>query len=129
VLGTTYRFGTLADKLRLSRLLLTLEYAGEWETQQQSADDYVISSREMRLGRDALLARLECALTENTTLSALAIFDLKRRGQLYRLQADYQWRDGLKFEAAMEVFEGDSQSYYGYWDNSDRLIASVTYAF
>jgi hypothetical protein len=129
VLGTTYRFGTLAEKLSLNRLLLTLEYAGEWETQEQSADDYVISSSEMRLGQNEVLARLECGFSDTTALSALVLSDMKRHGQLYRLQADYRWRNRLTFSAAVEIFQGDSQSYYGYWDNNDRLITSVTYAF
>ena len=108
---------------------LVAEYFGEWETQSQYAEGYVISSRETRLGQRDIAVAAELKVNEGWTLAAAAHHELRREGQFYRFEVRKRLTPSLLLSGRVEFFSGPLLSYYGLWRNNDRAVVTLEYSF
>ncbi len=129
VLGFSLTNQSLAQELGLIRIDWGLEYAGEKITHDQDAPAYVISSREIRLGRNNLIQGLALHITDSLRLQYLLDLELSKGSRLNRLNLEWNITEKLTVDAAIEDFHGPDDSYYGYWKNQDRAIMSLKYQF
>ncbi len=127
VMGFLWSNQSVARKLGLSRIDWGFEYAGEKVTHEQDAQDYVISSREFRLGRNNLTQGLSLHMGDNLRLQYLLDLELNNNSRLNRLNLEWNVTDKFIVDMAVEVFDGQEDSYYGFWNNQDRVIMSLQY--
>lgn len=128
-LGTTVAIDELAQAGGFQSLHLVTEYFGEWETQSQNADGYIISSREVRLGRRDIATGAELKINEGWTVAALAHHELRREGRFYRFEVRKRLAPSLLLSGGVEVFRGPDLSYYGLWQNNSRATLTLEYSF
>ncbi|BBD07287.1 hypothetical protein [Desulfovibrio ferrophilus] len=129
VIGTRWTNESLANKIGLYRIDCGLEYAGEMITQDQDASGYVISSREIRIGRNDIIAGMVLHFTEDLRLHYLADFELTNKTNMNRVGLGWDITDNLNADVSAEYFNGPARSYYGYWNRQDRVVATLTYKF
>lgn len=129
VMGFRWTNQSLARKFGLTRIDWGLEYAGEKITHDQDAQDYVMSSREFRLGRNNLTQGLGLHISENLRLQYLLDLELSKNSRLNRLNLEWNVTEKFIVDMAIEAFDGPQDSYYGYWKNQDRIIMSLKYQF
>lgn len=129
--GTTYTIDSLAKKVGLEQIDLTLEYGGEFIIKKQDAPGYIQSSRKTRLGKNDIYSRINFKYNENLSFEYVANFELdsNERGHYQKFQTKYRLRDGLIWKTALELFNGDDNSYYGRWYRNDRVIMELEYSF
>lgn len=129
--GFTYTVDDLAKKMRLEQIDLTLEYGGEFITNNQNAPGYTKSSRKTRLGKNDLYARANFKYSEDFSFEYVSNFELEEdeSGRYQRLGTKYRVRDGLIWKVAVEFFNGSDNSYYGRWYRNDRVLTELEYSF
>ena len=129
VLGTTVSIDELAQASGCQSLNLVSEYFGERETQSQDAAGYIISSREVRLGRRDIATGAELKINEGWTVAAFAHHELGRQGRFYRLEVRKRLAPSLLLTGRGELFCGPDLSYYGLWQNNNRATVTLEYSF
>ncbi|MBU1004046.1 MAG: hypothetical protein KKE73_16155 [Proteobacteria bacterium] len=129
VIGTRWTNESLAQKMGMYRIDMGLEYAGEAITNEQDASGYVISSREIRIGKNDLIAGAALHLTENLRLHYLTDYNLSNDSMLNRFGVNWDITSKLTADVSAELFDGPTDSYYGFWKNQDRVLATLTYKF
>ncbi|SDN46401.1 hypothetical protein SAMN04488516_102213 [Desulfonauticus submarinus] len=129
VLGLTYTIDDLLQSLKLKKMIITIEYGGEFVTQKQSAKGYIKSSQEMRPGRNDIFSFVRLEITDNWNLEYTSNFELSKGGRINRLISEYKFKSGLKWKAGVEFFNGGKHSYYGRWRKNDRIFTELIYPF
>lgn len=129
VVGGTRSEEALAKAIGLWRIDLGLEYAGEWITDAQDASGYAISSNKLRLGRNDLMPAVTLHLTEDVRVHYMAVLQLEDNASLNRAGVAWDVTERLLADVSMEFFDGPTDTYFGWWRNQDRAVASLTYTF
>jgi hypothetical protein len=129
VVGMTYKMDDMAKKIFLDQIWVTGEYAGEWLIDEQSADDFVISSEDIRVGTDDIIGRLDFRVNDDLNFEVYLNFELKNDGLFQRYQGTYKFRKGISLTLALDLFSGDEESYYGRWEENNRSVIVLEYVF
>ncbi len=127
--GFTYTFDGWTKKIWLEEIVFTAEYGGELVTREQQNEEYVKSSKDSRAGRNDLFTRINFKYSEDLNFEYRSNFEFSRKGRYNKFQCQYRLTDGLIWTIAVELFNGESDSYYGRWKNNDRVISSFKYSF
>jgi len=127
--GFTYTMDTWARRIFMEKIDITIEYANEVITKEQSADEYVESSRKSRLGRNDIFTRINFKYDEDLSFLYVSDFEFDPSGRYNKIQSEYKIRPGLLWTMAFEFFNGKDESYYGRWARNDRFITSLKYNF
>jgi hypothetical protein len=128
--GFSYTLDDLVRPLGLEQVIVTLEYARETTLEEQDEAGYVQSSASSRVGHDDVIARVSMKYDEDLSFTFHTHLETGGEGgQLYRGKVSYEFRPGLEFSLAGEMFMGDSVSYYGRWDDNDRIVSMLEYTF
>jgi len=115
----------LAEGLGLKKLDLVLEYAGEMITDEQKLTDFILSSKYTRIGRNDLIATVLASVTDDLSLHYLADFALTDRAHFQRIGASLRILSGVVVTLDVEFFKGSPESYFGRWQNNDRIVTSL----
>ena len=127
--GFTYTFDGWTEKIWLEKIDLTIEYGGELVINDQKHEGYIKSSKDSRAGRNDLFTRVNFKYSEDLNFEYTSNFDFSREGRYNKFQSEYRITDGLVWTVAVELFNGESDSYYGRWKNNDRVITAFEYSF
>jgi hypothetical protein len=127
--GITYIIDDLAKKVFLERIDITIEYAFEWVIREQYATDYMVSSRNVRLGKNDIFTRIQFKYNKDLNFVYVSDFELEDNGRYNHFEANYAFGKGFSTKVAIETFNGNDESYYGRWNHNDRIIAEIKYAF
>ena len=127
--GFTYTIDELAKRLFLEKIDITIEYAREWITRRQDAENYTDSSEKNRLGKDEVYVRVDFKVNEDLKFRYGANFEFVDDGRYNHFESEYRIKPGLTWKAAIETFGGSDESYYGRWWRNDRIITSMEYKF
>ena len=122
VAGVGYTAPRVAAALKMQRLDIMVDYAGESITSHQDAPGYFFSSEIIRPFKDDLVVRLLLGITEDLKAMYVTDQDLGYDSQYHRVGFSYRLYSGLVSEIYMEMFDGDYASYVGQWRDNDRVV-------
>lgn len=130
VAGTTYTIESLANKIGLEKIELTLDYAGEAVLDDQNADGYEGNSGTVRAGQRDILLRLLCKYNQDFSFGFAMNINMDDEGGTYSPGIEYKIREGLVLKVNSEFFYGPpDDSSYGRWKRNNRLITTLEYSF
>jgi hypothetical protein len=127
--GVLWANPEVATALHLHRLSLAVEYANEIMVHEQDRFGYFVSSETARLGRNDLFANLSLDITDKWNISLFTNLMIDENDLFSRISTAFQYTENLRLEAALEIFDGDDVTYYGYWDENDRAVLTMTYSY
>jgi hypothetical protein len=130
VIGFTYKYDRLPSWLHSDWVEITLEYAGEKILSLQDAPGFVNSSRDARLGRNNLLGSVTYQVNEDLTFQLNGANQIQRTDHLIHVEGKYRvWTD-FYFILGFDEFGGqDNDTFYGRWEDNDRLTGIFEYVF
>lgn len=113
----------------IDRIVVGLEYLGEAVTRKRPASSPTIDTGFNRALTIAALAALSIEFSERTRLALGGTFNFADDGYYVRLGLTQKAFDSLELQVGIDLFKGDSESYYGNWENIDRAFLFLTYSF
>jgi len=122
IVGAGYTAPGLAAALRIQRIDIMVDYAGETITSRQDAPGYFFSSELIRPFKNDLLFRLLFGITDDLSAMYVTDQDLRYDSQYHRLGISYRLYPGLVSEVYSETFKGEYGSYVGQWRDNDRVV-------
>ncbi|MFC1607333.1 hypothetical protein ACFL47_05120, partial [Candidatus Latescibacterota bacterium] len=132
--GFSYTVGDFIRKLKINSMTFYLDYAGEVVTKKQSADGYVISSRNSRfggkdfiIGGNDLVAYLSVGVTADLGVHLISLKQLSHDGVFNRLIGRYRFNDSISCSLALDLFSGSRNNFIGRWDANDRVSTMIEY--
>lgn len=138
-IGATYTVNDYAVFLGMEQVVLTVEYVGEIIIDRQSAEDYIVSSKENRAGTNDLLTRIKLKFNEDLRFENLFHYQISDNAWMDRFEMSYRLMAGWTYTCAIEFFEGDKETQtnqysfdsvnYAQWDRNDRVIIGLKYEF
>ncbi len=130
VIGFTYKIDPLPSWLHSDWLEFTIEYAGEKIIDSQDANGFVSSSKDGRLGRNNLLVAATYKVNEDLTFQINAANEIQRTDHLFHVEAKYRiWTDFYGIIGFDEFGGDDNDTFYGRWEDNDRLTGTFEYVF
>ena len=126
--GFSHTIEKVAKSLGLQKIDFLLEYAGEIITTDQDATDYIMSSKNTRIGRNDLIAGILVTATDDFSLHYLSDFTLSDNARFQRTGASLQIMPRLVFTLDFEFFDGPLDTYFGRWRNNDRIVTSIKWS-
>ncbi len=112
----------------IKKIDFVIEYAGEVITEDQSAKDYILSSKYTRIGRNDILASALATITDDLSLHYLSDFTLSENSSFQRIGASLRVMPGVVLSLDFELFQGPPETYFGRWHNNDRIVTSVKWS-
>jgi len=118
----------------LNKVTMTVEYVKEIVTNEYDNKNTYRSSSKERAPKNDVLIKADAEINHKWSINYFANFRLeidqnKDSGRYQKLGTTYTLRDGLVTEFFVEIFNGDDNSYYGRWQDNDRVGAQVKYSF
>ena len=115
-------------------MTLYIDYAGEKVTKNQSADGYIISSRNSRfggkdfiIGENDLVTYLSVGVTADINVHVISLKQLSHDGMFNRIIGSYRINDSISCSLALDVFSGSMDNFIGRWDTNDRAAVLIDY--
>ena len=132
--GATYTLDEWVDKIGVNKVTMTVEYVKEIVTDKYDSKKTYRSSQKQRAPKNDILIKADAEINHKWSLNYFANFRLeidqnKDSGRYQKLGTTYTIKDGLVTELFVEMFNGDDNSYYGRWQDNDRVGLQVKYSF
>ena len=122
----------------LEQVVLTVEYARE-EVLASRAHSSIIEPGTLpfigdlfstRAFRNAVITRLLVKISEATQVHLNATVDIRASPNAYvQPKLTHKITDALHLEAALDLFAGSPETFWGRWRNNNRLFVSMKYFF
>ena len=132
--GFSYNVGDFVRILKLNSITLYVDYAGEEVTKKQSADGYIISSRNSRfggkdfiIGENDLVTYLSVGVTADLNVHVISLKQLSHDGMFNRIIGSYRFNDSITCSLALDLFSGSMDNFIGRWDTNDRATLLIDY--
>lgn len=129
LLGVKYRETRLANQLGLDEISPVLEYAKEWRFDEQSHDDYRLSSAEARPNPNNLLMSLTVNIDNEWKVGGLHNQSLSDDDSLSTLFVRYQPNDNLWLALSGTEYHGRDDTRFGRYSRHDNIELEVNYSF
>ena len=127
VVGVDYTF---ADIRPGQNLRLILEYAGEHVTRKGRTMDGVPATRLGRHLDGSLLGRAVYELNERLALELKACANLRGGNNFYvQPSLRYDITEDLRLKVGADIFTGSDDTFFGQFDNNDRVFLILEYYF
>lgn len=117
------------ERPSLSRVLFGLEYLGEEVTRSLPMGGDLVQTGFDRVLTDTAIGRVVLSFSDRTRLEVGGTFNFADDGYLARVAIRHTAIDALEIQAGFDLLEGDTTSFYGNWDDNDRLFVFSTYSF
>jgi len=132
--GATYTLDKFVDKVGFNKIDMTVEYVKEIKTNSYNEDITYRPSEKQRAPKNDILVKVDAEINHKWSLTYFGNFRLeieqnKDSGRYQKFGTKYTIIDGFVGEFAVETFNGDTKSYYGKWQDNDRVILQFTYSF
>jgi len=80
--------------------------------------------------RDALVARVELKLTEDTRVKLTQVTDLASAPSHYtQVKVGHRLNDAWSGEIGVDLLTGGRQTFWGRWGDNDRAFLSIKYLY
>lgn len=129
LVGTTYTIDDLIKKIGFEKLELTFDWANEVIMERQRYKGYEESSKDIRQGQRDIIIKAYLKYNEDLSFGYLMDRRLDDNGMMLSFGAKYKIRDGLIFKLSQELYYGPNDSFYGRWNNNNRLVSTLEYSF
>ena len=129
VLGVNYRETEFANSIGFDEIKPMLEWAGDEVIDDQSASEYVVSSRETRPFRNAVIARVEIQHNKDWGYSLGGIYNVEVNDWNLTAGAEYRPNDNLTLQLLGSVFDGTDTTHFGRWQDNDFVEVKSAYKF
>lgn len=110
----------------VSRLSVTLEYAGEVVTREVSAGQLVLPSAFDRTAANSLLGRAELEFDADTRLIKNAAINLDDGDYAFDALLERHLNDRLVISGGFQIFAGPRDSFFGGWGDNDRGYVALS---
>ncbi len=114
--GMEYSFN---DLIGTHDFRVSMEYAREIIKDE----DYRIYIN--RIYRNSLLFRLKHDVNYKLSGELCFVYNFNTEGNYISLGYDYQYSDHVKFSAGIDLFGGPENTFFGAYDDNDRLVLSM----
>lgn len=108
---------------------LTLEYAGEAVTRSRPDDSAYVDAVLARGLTGTVLGRTQFRFTEDCSLEVAGAVNVEPGDFRLRSGLTVKPLDGVELEAGVDLFEGPCDSFFGGWDNNDRVFVLAALSF
>lgn len=129
VVGVTYKFVDLAQRLSVEEIAFTLDYAGELVVHSQTAADYTASSKDTRFGQNDIIIMAYLKVDEDLDFKLTGAWQIKEKGAVAQLEARYRLHPDLWLHMTGEGFAGENSSFFGRWSRNNRVVLALEYSF
>jgi hypothetical protein len=113
----------------LDSIRFGLEYVGESIDNHHTRPPTTFSTGFNRALVNSALALVDFVLSEETTVTLGGGINFNEDDFSSRAQISHELVENLKLDAGVEVFSGPSDTFYGNWEENDRLFVFSTYHF
>lgn len=127
--GTVYRETAFAERLGLDEVSATVEYAGDWATDEQDKSGYVVNSEKARPLVNSILFRVDFIPSDKWTLLLAGIRNLTGDDYAHGIGVEYRPNDNLTFRAGWAIFGGRQGTPFGRWNRNDHFEVGVVRRF
>ncbi|MGB0723294.1 MAG: hypothetical protein ACPGU7_12960 [Gammaproteobacteria bacterium] len=128
-LGASYRETEWANSVGWQEFKPIVEFYGD-ETLDEVGDTTVVASSESaRPFHNAIGLRLEMTHDDMWSFAPAFNLNFEEGDWVAGIGAQYRPNDNLTFRAAVSVFDGDDETYYGRWRRNDNLHIGAEYKF
>lgn len=128
-LGATYRETALASRLGLEEIVPTVEYAGEWVTDEQDSPGFVVDSSKARPLRNSILYKTDLRPNDKVTFILAGILNLTGDDHADAIGIEYRPNDNLTWKAGYVQFHGRSGTPFGRWNKNDHFELGLVRRF
>jgi hypothetical protein len=113
----------------LDRIQFGLEYAGEGVDNENTRPVSTFSTGFNRVLVNSVLGLVDFVFSEETSVRAGGGINFNDDDFFVHAEITHKLIESLKLRAGVEVFSGPEMTYYGTWDENDRLFVITTYYF
>jgi hypothetical protein len=113
----------------LDRLLFGLEYAGETVDNENTRPRSTFATGFDRVFTNSILGLVDFVFSEDTSVRVGGTINFNDEDFVARAQLTHKLIENLRLTAGVEVLSGPSDSFYGNWQENDRLFVFTTYYF
>lgn len=129
VIGTTYRETAWAERIGLQEISPTVEYAGEWVTDQQDNPGQTVDSSKARPLRNSLILKVDIKPTDKLTGTVGRVQNFPSGDSAQGFGLEYRPNDNLTLRALAIIFGGHDDTAFGRWDRNDHVEFRATRTF
>lgn len=126
--GCTYRLDPMPGDFKPERILIILEYAGEWIAQDLS-DENVRGSKDYRFGRNDILGRMDVRMNDRFNLRLSGAVELDDGSWVAQVRGQYRFRETMVLTVTVDELGGSADGYYGRAGHNDSLAVACEYWF
>lgn len=113
----------------LDSILLGFEYAGESVDNDRIRPPTVLNTGFNRVFTNSPALRVDFTFSERTSLGFGGGINLDDDDFVARVQLSHKFTDAYQLVTGIDSFAGDAESFYGNWEENDRLFVFGTYFF
>ena len=113
----------------LDRIQFGLEYAGEGVDNENTRPVSTFSTGFDRALVNSALGLVDFVFSEETSVRAGGGINFNDDDFVVRAEITHKLIESLKLRAGVDIFTGPEMTYYGTWDENDRLFVFTTYYF
>lgn len=127
--GFTYIIDDLVQGIGLDKVELILDYAREEIINRQNRTRYLQSSEIVRIGQSDLFALASIHISTDFIIQFVANFNLDDDGRVFMPGFRYQPWESFWLKVNSHFFHGPDDSFYGRWEETNRLVVSFDFSF
>ena len=128
IIGLNYTWD-ITDWKWLDQVLFMLEYARE-EEYTSSGSAFVDFGSLSNAFRNAPATRTRLKFNEETQFSVFSTVDLTKSANYFaKLELEHEFTDALHLTTGFDLFDGDTDTFWGRWADNDRFYAFLRYYF
>ena len=113
----------------LDRIQFGVEYAGEGVDNKNTRPMSTFSTGFNRALVNSALALVDFVFSEDTSVRGGGGINFNDDDFFVHAEIAHKLIENLRLRAGVEVFSGPEMTYYGTWDENDRLFVFTTYYF
>lgn len=127
--GASYRETNLANKIGLDEITPILEFNGDENFNDQDAEGFASSSENSRPFQNTLTGSLDFKINDDWSTRLGGVYEFSEKDWVASLGVYYRPTDNLTISLQGAMFEGDSDTQFGRFQDNDNIMCSVEYKF
>lgn len=111
----------------ISKLQLTLEYAGETVTRRVESESAFIQNSFDRAFDNSLLAEFEIEVDDDTKITTAGALNFDERDWAIDSSVEHALDDRIAFTLGVQFYDGPRDSFFGEWRRNDRVYLTLSW--